>query len=522
MISLRFRLKAWLEFSSSIENYVGDLALIVEEVNASLLTKGATDLREAAKVSSWSVRGDRLFLEIVSGRGVRAHDGLLRVRKYLAQAIGLKFRVGLRKVHVEVLEVEVPSPALDFEEIEQKLRGVAEVLKEGSKLIITFRDLSEEDLEDRVVDRALRGIMRVEKVEEEARLVPYGFVLRRSAEKPMAFAGEVAQEAERLGWIKKFPARGQWIFTAPMTSLISTIRGIIIDYVCKPLGFQEWVFPRLIPFEVLKKLSTYVEHLPEGMFYVCAPPRDPKAFEEFKREFALRRKIRADLLKEILEQPSYVLDAIQCAPFYQFFSEEIVKVNDLPVKVYDYAGGWTWRNEGGGVEGLARTNEFLRLEMVYLGTPEQVVELRDEIVEKVIEVVDKVLDLEWRLTVGAPFYLSQEEAGKRMVDISKSSKIPALDVECYLPYRGDRETSEWLEISACNVHMTHYVSSFRIKEAKGEELWTGCAGHGLTRWATALLAQKGFDFDKWPEEVKRRIGSLPPPTTTLTWPLKRG
>jgi len=328
----------------------------------------------------------------------------------------------------------------------------------------------------------------------------------------------VSQEAERLGWIKRFPARGQWILTAPMAALVSAIRSIIVDKVCKPLGFQEWIFPRLIPFAVLAKLPAYVEHLPEGMFYVCTPPRDPKAFESFKREYALRRELRGDLLADVLEHPSYVLDAVQCPPFYQFFSGELVKVEDLPVKVYDYAGGWTWRNEAGGVEGLARTNEFLRLEMVYLGTPEQVVAIRDEIVERTLEVVDKVLDLEWRLTVGAPFYLSQEEAKERLVDISSSSKIPALDVECYLPYRGDRESSEWLEISSCNIHMTHYVDSFKIKEAKGREIWTGCVGHGLTRWTTALLAQKGFNFDDWPSELRNRIGKLPPPTTTLTWP----
>lgn len=523
---MKFRLRAWLEFSSSLEDYTKDLAQLIKEINEGVLTKGAPNIEEAASISSWTIDGNKVFLEMKSGRSVRVHDGLLRARKYLSQALGLKFKVGLRKTYVEAVEVEVPSSTvLEVEEVKRKLEGVAEVYKMDGELVLVFRNLSEEDLKDRIVDRALREVVRVrepkEVTKEEVKLVPYGFVLQRSAEKPMLFTGEVAQEAERLGWIKRFPVRGQWIFTAPMASLISTIRNIIIDNVCKPLGFQEWIFPRLIPFEVLKKLSTYVEHLPEGMFYVCAPPRDPKAFELFKREYILRRKIRADLLKEILEEPSYVLDAIQCTAFYQFFSEELVKVDDLPVKVYDYAGGWTWRNEGGGVEGLARTNEFLRLEMVYLGTPEQVVELRDEIVKRVVEVIDKVLDLEWKLTVGAPFYLSQEEASKRLVDISESSKIPAIDVECYLPYRGSREASEWLEVSACNIHMTHYVASFKIREAKRREVWTGCAGHGLTRWATAFLAQKGFDFDRWPKEVRERIGSLPPPTTTLTWPSKR-
>ena len=518
---MRFKLKAWLEFSSSIEEGVDEVARLIQQANQSLLVKGSTSAEEAAKVSSWAVEGRRLHLELVSGRGVRAHDGLLRLRKLLAQALGPRLRAGLRRVFVESLEVEVPSPTLSLEEAKRELEGVAEVEALNGKLLVVFKGLSEGDLEDRVVDRALRRLVKAREVEVGAKLVPYGYVLRRSAEKPMFFTGEVAQEAERLGWIKRFPARGQWILTAPMAALVSAIRSIIVDRVCKPLGFQEWIFPRLIPFAVLEKLSTYVEHLPEGMFYVCPPPRDPKAFDAFKREFALRRELRADLLREVLEPPSYVLDAVQCPPFYQFFSGELVRVEDLPVKVYDYAGGWTWRNEAGGVEGLARTNEFLRLEMVYLGTPEQVVEIRDEVVERTIEVVDKVLDLEWRLTVGAPFYLSQEAAKERLVDISASSKIPALDIECYLPYRGDRESSEWLEVSACNVHMTHYVNSFKIREAKGRELWTGCVGHGLTRWATALLAQKGFDFDSWPKEVRERIGLLPPPTATLTWP-RRG
>lgn len=516
---MRFRLKAKLTFSSDLAPAVEDLASIIGEANRGVLVKGAPKDRpeEGAQVVGWRVDGNTLTLEIVSGRYVRAHDALLRLRRLLAQELGRRRRVGLRRVEVPELTVAMPSEGVDVEGARRLLEGRAEVVAEHGVVTFTFKDLSESDLEDRVVDRALK-LVRVEEARVEGVLVPFGYVLRSSPPKEVKFTGEVSEAAERLGWIKRFPARGQWIFTAPMASLISAIRSIIVDYICRPLGFQEWIFPRLIPFAVLEKLSTYVEHLPEGMFYVCAPPRDPSAFDPFKREFKLRREIRADLLREILEPPSYVLDAVQCPPFYQFFSGEVVRAEDLPIKVYDYAGGWTWRNEAGGVEGLARTNEFLRLEMVYLGTPDQVVEIRDQVVERTIEVVDRVLDLEWRLTVGAPFYLSQEAASKRLVDISSSSRIPALDVECYLPYRGGREDSEWLEISACNIHMRHYVDAFKIREARGRELWTGCVGHGLTRWATALLAQKGFNFDDWPSEVRRRIGELPPPTRTLTWP----
>ncbi len=519
---MKFKLQGRLLFSSDLSKLpLEDLGKLLDEANRSLLVKGAPPGREdeAAKVSKWEVHDNVLSVEIVSGRLVRAHDALLRLRKYLAQELGKKYKIGVRRLEVPELEVKIPTLSVDVDQIRKELGNAIEVRADEGSLTLLFKDLKESDLEDRVVDRAIRLIQpeRIE-IELKGKFVPFGYVLKASPPKKIIFTGEVAETAERLGWIKRFPARGQWILTAPMASLVSAIRSIIVDYICKPLGFQEWIFPRLIPFAVLEKLSTYVEHLPEGMFYVCAPPRDPRAFEEFKREFKLRRTIRSDLLRDILEPPSYVLDAVQCPPFYQFFSGEIVRVEDLPIKVYDYAGGWTWRNEAGGVEGLARTNEFLRLEMVYLGSPDQVVELRDRVVERTLEVVDKILELEWRLTVGAPFYLSQEAARKKLVDISESSKIPALDIECYLPYRGDRESSEWLEISACNIHMRHYVEAFKIKEVKGRELWTGCVGHGLTRWATALLAQKGFNFDEWPHELKRRIGELPPPVKTVTWP----
>ena len=62
------------------------------------------------------------------------------------------------------------------------------------------------------------------------------------------------------------------------------------------------------------------------------------------------------------------------------------------------------------------------------------------------------------------------------------------------------------------------MKSFRVKEAKGRDVWTGCAGFGMTRWITAFLAQKGFNPDDWPGEIRRRLGKLPEPVKTVTWP----
>ncbi|MEM4576866.1 MAG: aminoacyl--tRNA ligase-related protein [Candidatus Nezhaarchaeales archaeon] len=522
---MKFHLKGYVVLSKPLDaEAIKRLSELISEANKKLLIKGVPKGKEgeAAQIVSWSIDNEKLYLEIKSGRHVRAHDALFRLKNSLSLTLGREFRVGIRGLGVLTYEIEVLDFKGNIQDVKRLVGDMGVVEQVDGKLVVKLMELKEEDLEARLVDRLVKKILEggIEGVKEEAKLVPFGYVLEHSKPKDAKVKFEIANEAEKLGWIKKFPAKGQWIFTAPMVGLLKALRDLIIEHVCRPLGFEEWMFPRLIPMNVLAKLSSYVEHLPEGMFYVCVPPREPSAFEEYKREYALKRVLRKDLLKEILGEPEYVLDAVQCPPFYQFFSEETVRLEDLPIKVYECMGGWTWRNEAGGVEGLARTNEFWRMEMVYLGSPKDVVDIRERVVSRTIELVDKVLDLEWRVVVGAPFYLSSEEASKRKIDISSREKIPTLDVECYLPYRGSRDEAEWLEITAASVHYTHYVTAFKIKEVKNREIWTGCVGHGLTRWATAFLAHYGFNCDDWPNKVKDLYEKYGPyrVVKTLEWP----
>ena len=518
VMELRFELEGYLELTAEAEKALEEIEEAVREANEAFRKGARGEAEETAIIEEFKTENRRIKVRIVSGRGVRAHDALLRFKNILAGKTGPRKKIGVRDVVAEVLRIEVGGKHVGVEEAERLLKGVAEVGGKDGKLLLVFRNLTDHDIRDRVVDRAIRLIRVEEKVEveEAGKLAPFGTVLKKGAEKPFRFGGEVAAEAERLGWAKRYPGRGQWIFTPPMTALLRALSELLIERVAKPLGFKEWMFPRLMPMEVFKKLSTYVEHLPEGLFYVCAPPRDPSAFEEFKREYALRKEVRTDLLKKILQPPGYVMEAVQCPPFYQFFSGEMVRLEDLPVKAFDLLGGWTWRNEAGGVEGLVRTNEFWRMEMVFLSSPEEVTEIRNRVTDLTVELVDKELDMEWRIVAGAPFFLSPQEAAKRMIDVSNIDKVPTLDVEVYLPYRGDRDKAEWLEITAASVHRDFYVKNFRIKEAKGRPIWTGCVGHGITRWAAGFLARHGFNFDDWPKAVKEKIGELPEPPKTLT------
>ncbi len=514
-MSLRIRLSGRIELSSDASAASAEVEEAFRELEE-YLGKGQEKYgEEAASLLEHSIEGNMVKVSIGSGRSLRAHDVLLRFKNILAQKIGSK-RIGVRRIFIDKLEVRIREGHVGEERAEDLLKGLAEVREEDGSLILVFRNLTDRDLRERVVDRAIRLVKAEEVKVEGERLAPFGTILRKGYEKPHKLVEDVAVEAEKRRWVKRYPGRGQWIYMPPMAALMRALIQLLIERVARPLGFEEWMFPRLVPMEVFKKLTTYIEHLPDGVFYVCVPPRDPSAFEEFKREYILRRELRTDLLKQILGEPEYIMEAIQCTAFYQSFSGEIVRVEDLPVKAYEVLGGWTWRNEAGGVEGLVRTNEFLRMEMVFLGTPEQVTEIRNKVTDLTLEVLEKDLDMEWRIVAGAPFYLSPQEASKRMIDISHVNKIPTLDIEVYLPYRGSREEAEWLEITAASVHRDFYVKNFKIKEARNREIWTGCVGHGLSRWAAGFLARHGFEFDEWPDLVKRIIRSFPQPPRTVT------
>jgi seryl-tRNA synthetase len=499
---IKFKLIGHIVFSADAEKAGETVEETIDNANKRLFTRGVPTGEEEASVTQWDVKRDYLNVVIESGRYVRAHDALLRLRKSLSNRLGSKYRLGIRETAVDVYEITIPK-GLEESFVSEVVGDLASYKITKEQTVLVFKDLSEKDLQQRVVDRLLKKLLPkvISEVQQEGGGIPYGHVVRRGQEKDIFFDKPVAEMAMKLGWIKRFPGRGQWIYTAPMTKMIKAMRDLIMEEVGERLGFAEWMFPRLLPMDVLKKMPSYIEELPHGMFYVCPPPGEIEPFKEFSREFSLRREVRTDLLKDIVKEPAYVMDAVQCPPFYEFFSGEVVSVKDLPVKVYESMGGWTWRYEAGGVEGLARTYEFFRVEFVYLGTPEQVCEIRDMVADRAVYITDKILDLEWRVVVGAPFYLSPEKAAKQRVD---PDLIPTYDIELYLPYRGKREESEWLETTAAGIAKDYYVKNFHIRESSGKEIWTGCTGFGISRLVAGFLAQKGFDIEKWPDTFTSR------------------
>ena len=502
--------------SRNIEGLNENIKEVAEKTLEAFKKTWKDDL-EKVKIEILSLNGNILTVNFTSNLKIRPTSLALRFRKILAEDFGLKFKIGLRKVEASTIVFQIPVKEFSKEALEKikSLTYVDEVKLEDKELHVKLKPMSESELKRNVPDRVFNLIRetleKLEKPKQAAIEIP---IVKQSPPKKVKFWEDPAKACLEYGWIKEFPGRGQWIYTTPYAKLLESIESILLDEVVHKLDFQPFMLPKLIPLDVMRRMPGYLEEIPEGMYYVCPPPRDPEAFEEFKEAVKLTKTVPRDMLKRIIKDPEYVLAPAQCEPFWQFFSHETLRVEDLPFKLYDRSG-WTYRWEGGGVEGLARLQEFRRIELVYLGTPKQVVEIRDSIVDEVVRVVDKILELEWRVVAATPFYMKEGEIG----DISRSENVAAFDVEVYLPYRGERDKAEWLEIAGCFIHKDKFVKSFSIHEAKNREIWTGCTGLGISRWITAFLSTHGLNVEDWPLEVKRRFGEYKLPKTLL-WPKK--
>ncbi|MBZ9571226.1 serine--tRNA ligase [Methanobrevibacter sp. TMH8] len=549
---MKFLLEGTITFNKNVEEAKEDIANFIEEANKEILLRGVKEGREedGAQITKWDVKDNELHVEIESGSKVRSHDGLLRIKKPLTQLLGKKYHLGVRKLHVDTYTVTIPTGVGEYEinkDLAKNLPQITDLKIEGKNVVITLKDINESEIKKQTVNRVIKHVatkkeednkeddkdkIGEKKVDDEEKApmaagcpdddtgeqkdltfsvtkITPGEIIARSPEFETYFKGDVTEKAIELGWIKTFPGRGQWFYGPQMTALQRAFEAILIDKVIEKLGFDECLFPKLIPIPTMDKMR-YLDGLPEGMYYCSAPKRDPELFDKFKNELAINREVPMDLLKDGLKDPAYVLAAAQCEPFYEFLSHEVIDEKDLPIKFYDKSG-WTYRWESGGAKGIDRVHEFQRIELVWIDKPENTNKIRDDTLELSHELASE-LELQWYTEIGDdPFYLEGRKVENRGIEFPD---VPKYEMRLVVPGQ-----KKGVAVVSANVHGTHFTEGFSIREAHKHTLWTGCTGLGLTRWLFGFLAQKGFDEENWPQIIKDHYKKVKIPKI-LTWPTK--
>ncbi|MDI3502387.1 MAG: seryl-tRNA synthetase [Archaeoglobi archaeon] len=489
MTEYEFRLNAAIQLSGEISQE------ILEELKEPVKERISRGVPEGRGVSELEMRAEnrRIELRIVSDRYLRAHDALLRIRKILAEELG-KRRIGLRGIEIREYEIETNEPL----DVKVRVPFVKEMRSSANGTLIIL-NVSEADVEKRIPDRILNLIEEKKRAKEYGSKAEHWELVFESRKKEFKYFGDPTEEMIKRNWIKHGSCRGQWIYGPQITKLFRTFEKIVVRELLEPLGYHEMIFPKLVSWEVWKR-SGHAKAIYPEIYYVCTPKtRDPEFWEDVMDYFKVTHEVPVELIKEKIDPPIGGMTYAQCPPFWVFLQGRTLPDDILPIKIFDRSGT-SHRYESGGIHGIERVDEFHRIEIVWMGTPEQVVEEAEKLREGYRRIFEEYLDLQWREARVTPWFMAQEG----LTDIHENAKVGTVDFEGYLPYK-----NEWLEFQNVSVYGDKYPRGFSVKLQSRKELWSGCSGIGLERWAAVFLAQKGFNTDDWPEKLVKEIGELP-------------
>ncbi|UCH88549.1 MAG: serine--tRNA ligase [Thermoplasmata archaeon] len=502
---MKFLLKGRIELSGEIGSAKKPLDEFLKNADTSILAKGAPE-GKGPRILKWTSEGNEIKIEIESGTHVRAHEALIRLKKGIGQELGKKYKMGARSVVIDEYEITIDlkqAPKKKF-----KVPFVESIDFSGEQCTIIFKNLNEEFILNNYIDRILNLISK--KVEDQfyEGKAEYWELYWSSPEREAKWNLDPTEEMVKRGWLKQGPTKGKWFYKPELTAIFRAMEKIAVEEILQPLGFQEVIEPHHVPFDVWIKTG-HMTGSPNEIYYVSEPKtRDPEEWEAFRDYVYVTHKIDKEELMKLIEIPNAGICYAQCPVIYWALSNATISDKSLPLKLYDRSANSN-RYESGGRHGIERVDEFHRLEPVYIGTAEQLLELRDKFIERYKYVFNEILELEWRMVWVTPWYLQQsgqiehEEAGEDKIK-------GTIDFESYMPYRGSRKESEWLEFQNLSIIGDKFIKAFNIKPQKQKsELWSGCSGIGLERWTAAFLAQKSLEVESWPEKFQKVFGTMP-------------
>lgn len=490
---MKFNLKVDFTFS-------GDVSSFKKDVEDFVLNFGEKKFK-AEKTSFENIKlgKNNLVLNIVSTGDLRPHNVLLNLKNDIAKNFGKKHHVGVREIKVVDYVIEFD---LQKKPLHDTVIPFADLDFKDKHVVLHVNDVDEEFLQKNIIDRMIKRVH--EKVDDQYYEGKGEFwkLIWESDEKKPLWKKDPTEEMIKQGWLKQGPTKGKWFYNPQAAAVLKTMEHIAIEEILKPLGFQEIIGSHIVPFDVWLKTG-HMEGMPGEFYYVCEPKtRDPKEWECFVDLTKITKEIPFDEMEKNVSAPRAGVCYAQCPMIYWSLKGKTIAEDSLPVLFFDKTAV-SGRYESGGRHGIERVDEFHRVEPVYIGTREQLLSLREKMLELYKHVFNDIFDLDWRMAWVTPWYMQQAgQHGETTQDCG------TIDFEAYMPYRGSRSKSEWLEFQNLSIIGDKYIKAFNIKAQKSD-LWSGCSGIGLQRWATAFLAQKGLDPDDWPEGFKKYLGEIP-------------
>ncbi|MDF9506817.1 hypothetical protein P5808_21800 [Bacillus cereus] len=137
-----------------------------------------------------------------------------------------------------------------------------------------------------------------------------------------------------------------------------------------------------------------------------------------------------------------------------------------------------------------RKLEFTMREIVFIGSGEQVLELRMKILEEVWNLFND-LGLNGKVvTASDPFFFYED------MDKATFQKMANAKYELVAVMNGESSS-----IASFNYCSDSLCKSFSIKDGNGESLHSGCVAFGIDRWLQMFLKKHGKNKAGWPKKI---------------------
>jgi seryl-tRNA synthetase len=246
---------------------------------------------------------------------------------------------------------------------------------------------------------------------------------------------------------------------------------------------EVYTFPPIISRKVLEKVN-YLDSFP----HLCGA-----VYSFFGREADAKRLSdrvhQGEPWGDLLGITDVVLNPAACYPVYPSFTGTVPAAGRTVTML-----NWVYRHEPSPEP--TRMQSFRVREFVRVGTPDQVVEWRDQWLQRGLDLLLS-LGLPARADVAAdPFF----GRGGKMLAVSQ--KEQRLKFEVLIPVISEENPTA---VCSFNFHQEHFGSTFDIRTGDGQVANTACLGFGLERIVMALFKTHGFDVSAWPQEVRGRL-----------------
>lgn len=252
-------------------------------------------------------------------------------------------------------------------------------------------------------------------------------------------------------------------------------------------GAQPYRFPTLIPAKYLARVN-YFRAFPHSLSFATHLRSDLDVIEDFSQHACCEGETLSVPMGSFTPFETLLSPAV-CYHLYFALADSPLPGGKLAATAVSNC----FRYESSNLTTLERLWNFTMREIIFIGTPEYVLENRETARLRMQERM-----AEWGLryrveSANDPFFIGEF---KRQAIFQSAFQLK-FEIRADLPFKGST-----LAVGSYNYHQDFFGRSLNITLPDGSPVHTGCVAFGLERMAYAILAQFGLDPANFPEALR--------------------